>query len=118
MREWGHGLRCAPLRPWRKLILAGHLIPDAPLGLEGSIQTVMLISHAVDDALLGAAGEPDLGTLYPSSMSGISDASQHYFLGRGYATVLIKEKLELTFRLDITLEAQYQRLSKLIDCLR
>jgi 2-C-methyl-D-erythritol 2,4-cyclodiphosphate synthase len=47
------------------LVLGGVAIPDAP-GLSGH-SDADVIAHAVADALLGAAGLPDLGTLYPAS---------------------------------------------------
>ena len=117
MSQWrvGHGFDVHPLRPWRKLILAGYLIPDAPLGLEGHSDGDV-ISHAVADALLGAAGEPDLGTLYPSSDERYKDASSIIFLEE-ISHFLSKKNWSLIW-LDITLEAQLPRLSKFINCFK
>jgi 2-C-methyl-D-erythritol 2,4-cyclodiphosphate synthase len=64
----------------RPLILGGVLVPDAP-GLGGHSDADVL-SHAVTDAVLGAAGLGDLGSLYPatdewkdaSSLSILADA--------------------------------------------
>jgi 2-C-methyl-D-erythritol 2,4-cyclodiphosphate synthase len=47
----------------RRLVLGGVEIPQE-LGLAGHSDADVLI-HAVIDALLGAAGEGDLGTLFP-----------------------------------------------------
>lgn len=47
------------------LVLGGVTIPDAP-GLVGH-SDADVVTHAVADALLGAAGLPDLGTLFPAS---------------------------------------------------
>ena len=47
------------------LVLGGVTIDDAP-GLVGH-SDADVIAHAVADALLGAAGLPDLGTLFPAS---------------------------------------------------
>lgn len=47
------------------LVLGGVVIPDGP-GLEGH-SDADVVAHAVADALLGAAGLPDLGTLFPAS---------------------------------------------------
>jgi 2-C-methyl-D-erythritol 2,4-cyclodiphosphate synthase len=47
------------------LVLGGVTIPDAP-GLEGH-SDADVIAHAVADALLGPAGLPDLGSVFPAS---------------------------------------------------
>jgi 2-C-methyl-D-erythritol 2,4-cyclodiphosphate synthase len=47
------------------LVLGGVTIPDGP-GLVGH-SDADVAAHAVADALLGAAGLPDLGTLFPAS---------------------------------------------------
>ena len=49
----------------RKLVLGGVEI-DHPLGLEGHSDADVL-THAVIDAILGAAGGGDIGTLFPDS---------------------------------------------------
>jgi 2-C-methyl-D-erythritol 2,4-cyclodiphosphate synthase len=57
----------------RPLVLGGVEIPGGP-GLAGH-SDADVVAHAVSDALLGAAGLPDLGTLYPASDEGLRDAS-------------------------------------------
>lgn len=47
------------------LVLGGVTIPDGP-GLVGH-SDADVAAHAIADALLGAAGLPDLGTLFPAS---------------------------------------------------
>jgi 2-C-methyl-D-erythritol 2,4-cyclodiphosphate synthase len=49
----------------RALVLGGVTIADAP-GLVGH-SDADVVAHAVADAVLGAAGLPDLGTLFPAS---------------------------------------------------
>lgn len=61
----GLGYDVHPLRPGRVLVLGGVRIPF-PLGLYG-YSDGDLLCHAVSDALLGAAGLPDIGTIFPSS---------------------------------------------------
>jgi len=61
----GLGYDIHPLRPGRQLVLGGVRIPF-PLGLYGHSDGDLLC-HAVSDALLGAAGLPDIGTIFPSS---------------------------------------------------
>ncbi|HMC82041.1 MAG TPA: 2-C-methyl-D-erythritol 4-phosphate cytidylyltransferase [Candidatus Polarisedimenticolia bacterium] len=69
-REWG-GIRVGigydvhPLVPGRPLILGGVRIPH-PVGPSGHSDGD-LICHAAADALLGAAGLPDLGHLFPDT---------------------------------------------------
>jgi len=47
------------------VVLGGHRIPGCPALIGHSDADVLL--HAVIDAVLGAAGEVDLGTLYPDT---------------------------------------------------
>jgi 2-C-methyl-D-erythritol 2,4-cyclodiphosphate synthase len=66
----------------RPLILGGVVVPDSP-GLVGHSDADVL-SHAVTDAVLGAIGLGDLGSLYPatdewrdaSSLSILADAGK------------------------------------------
>jgi 2-C-methyl-D-erythritol 2,4-cyclodiphosphate synthase len=57
----------------RALVLAGIVVPFE-LGLEGH-SDADLVSHAVTDALLGAAGMEDIGHLFPSDDPGLLGAS-------------------------------------------
>jgi 2-C-methyl-D-erythritol 2,4-cyclodiphosphate synthase len=50
----------------RPLVLGGVVVPDAPLGLEG-FSDADVLTHAVIDALLGAAGLGDIGVHFPDS---------------------------------------------------
>lgn len=59
----GHGYDVHRLTPDRKLIIGGVEIPYT-LGLLGHSDADVL-THAVMDALLGAAGLPDIGQLFP-----------------------------------------------------
>ena len=61
----GLGYDIHPLIPGRPLILGGVEIPS-PLGLDGHSDADALC-HAIADAVLSAAGLPDIGTLYPAS---------------------------------------------------
>ena len=55
-----------------RLVLGGIVIPDGP-GLVGH-SDADVAAHAVCDALLGAVGLPDLGTLFPASDERYRDA--------------------------------------------
>jgi 2-C-methyl-D-erythritol 2,4-cyclodiphosphate synthase len=61
----GHGYDVHRLVPGRPLILGGAEIPYS-LGLEGHSDADVL-THAVMDALLGAAALGDIGKLFPDS---------------------------------------------------
>ena len=61
----GLGFDVHPFVEGRPLVLGGVVIPDAP-GLEGH-SDADVVAHAVADALLGAAGLPDLGAQYPAT---------------------------------------------------
>lgn len=63
MNRIGFGYNIHPLVRGRKLILGGVNIPH-PEGLAGHSDGDALI-HAVIDALLGAAGDGDIGQLFP-----------------------------------------------------
>ncbi|MFA5884556.1 MAG: 2-C-methyl-D-erythritol 2,4-cyclodiphosphate synthase, partial [Acidimicrobiia bacterium] len=74
----GLGFDVHPFAEGRPLVLGGVVIPDAP-GLAGH-SDADAVAHAVADALLGAAGLPDLGTLFPASEDVNRDASSVGFL--------------------------------------
>jgi 2-C-methyl-D-erythritol 2,4-cyclodiphosphate synthase len=61
----GIGWDVHPLVPDRPLVLGGVTIPS-PLGLAGHSDADVL-THAVIDALLGAAGLGDIGELFPDT---------------------------------------------------
>ncbi len=69
----------------RALVLAGVEIP-AERGLEGH-SDADLISHAVTDALLGAAGMEDIGHLFPSDDPALRGASSIELLRQAWAGV-------------------------------
>jgi 2-C-methyl-D-erythritol 2,4-cyclodiphosphate synthase len=66
----------------RRLVLAGIEIPS-PRGLEGH-SDADLVSHAVTDALLGAAGGEDIGALFPSDDPGLEGAASIELLRRAW----------------------------------
>ena len=62
----GLGYDVHRLVPERPLILGGVRVEESPLGLLGHSDADVL-AHTVSDALLGAAGLPDIGNLFPAS---------------------------------------------------
>jgi 2-C-methyl-D-erythritol 2,4-cyclodiphosphate synthase len=69
----GIGYDVHPLKPGRDLILGGVRI-EHPVGLDGHSDADVL-THAVIDALLGAAGLGDIGRLFPSDNPEFKGAS-------------------------------------------
>ena len=102
----GIGYDVHPLVAGRPLILGGVRI-EHPTGLDGHSDADVL-THAVIDALLGAAGLGDIGTLFPADDARFKDASSLDMLataveavrGAGYRVVNI----------DCTVIAQEPRL--------
>jgi len=73
MTRTGLGYDMHRLVPGRKLILGGVDV-ESPLGLLGHSDADALV-HAVSDALLGGAGLPDIGNLFPASDEKYKDAN-------------------------------------------
>ena len=69
----------------RRLVLAGVEIPG-PRGLEGH-SDADLVSHAVTDALLGAAGREDIGALFPSDDPALAGASSIELLRQAWREI-------------------------------
>ena len=69
----GFGYDIHPLTEGRKLFLGGIEIPS-PRGLDGHSDADVLL-HALCDALLGAAGLPDIGHLFPNTDPAYKGAS-------------------------------------------
>jgi 2-C-methyl-D-erythritol 2,4-cyclodiphosphate synthase len=70
----------------RPLILGGVAFPDAELGLDGHSDADVL-THAIMDALLGAAGLDDIGVHFPDSAGAYEDADSIELLHDVVATV-------------------------------
>jgi 2-C-methyl-D-erythritol 2,4-cyclodiphosphate synthase len=69
----------------RKLVLGGVEV-DHPLGLEGHSDADVL-THAVIDAILGAAGGGDIGTLFPPEEERWRDADSIDLLRTAIGTI-------------------------------
>jgi 2-C-methyl-D-erythritol 2,4-cyclodiphosphate synthase len=70
----------------RPLILGGVAFADAELGLDGHSDADVL-THAVMDALLGAAGLDDIGVRFPDSDGAYEGADSIELLGEVLAAV-------------------------------
>ena len=98
----------------RKLILGGVEIPYE-LGLEAHSDGDVLV-HALMDALLGAAGLPDIGRLFPDTDPAYEGASSLELLQR--VNVLLEEKGFALGNADMVLICQKPRLAGHIDSMR
>lgn len=76
----GHGYDAHQLAPGRKLVLGGVEVPHDK-GLAGHSDGDAL-THAIIDALLGAAALGDVGQHYPSSDKSLEGVSSLLLLGR------------------------------------
>jgi 2-C-methyl-D-erythritol 2,4-cyclodiphosphate synthase len=72
MTRTGQGYDSHRLAPGRRLVLGGVEIPS-PIGLDGHSDADVL-THAVIDALLGAAGLGDIGEHFPDTADEYKDA--------------------------------------------
>ena len=70
--------------PGRRLVLAGVTLPGP--GLAGH-SDADVVAHAVADALLGAAGMGDIGSLFPDTDPALAGADSMELLARVVATV-------------------------------
>lgn len=76
----GAGFDAHAFAEGRRLVLAGVEVEHAR-GMAGH-SDADLVSHAVTDALLGAAGREDIGHLFPSDDPALEGASSIDLLGR------------------------------------
>jgi 2-C-methyl-D-erythritol 2,4-cyclodiphosphate synthase len=91
----------------RKLVLGGVTIEHA-LGLEGHSDADVLC-HAIADALLGAAGEPDIGHMFPNTDPSIRGISSLEILRRVHARL---GELSVTIHnVDATVIAEEPRIA-------
>jgi len=110
----GHGYDVHRLMPERKLILGGVTVPYE-LGLSGHSDADVL-THALIDALLGAAALGDIGKLFPDT--------DNAYLGID-SLILLEKTMELLHdngyelgNADCTLIAQRPKLAPYIDEMR
>jgi 2-C-methyl-D-erythritol 2,4-cyclodiphosphate synthase len=110
----GIGYDLHPLKAGRALVLGGVRI-DHPTGLDGHSDADVL-THAVIDAVLGAAGLGDIGTLFPSNDPKFKDASSLEMLAAAVAAV--REAGYRVVNVDCTVIAQEPRLQSRLGEMR
>jgi 2-C-methyl-D-erythritol 2,4-cyclodiphosphate synthase len=99
----------------RPLVLGGVRVPDAPLGLAGHSDADVL-THAVIDALLGAAGLGDIGQHFPDTDERWKDADSIELL-RSAVSMLGDAGVAPT-HIDATVVCETPRLSPFRDEMR
>lgn len=110
----GHGYDVHRLVTGRRLILGGVEIPHHH-GLLGHSDADVL-THALMDALLGAAGLWDIGHAFPDSDAAFKDISSLVLLGR--VMDMLKEKGYRVINADCTVLAQAPKLAPYIPTMR
>jgi 2-C-methyl-D-erythritol 2,4-cyclodiphosphate synthase len=110
----GIGWDSHPLVAGRRLVLAGVDIPYDK-GLSGW-SDADVATHAIIDALCGAANLGDIGTLFPPEEPEYKDISSLVLLGR--TSDLLKAKRLGVVNIDVTIMAQNPKLSPFIAEMR
>jgi 2-C-methyl-D-erythritol 4-phosphate cytidylyltransferase/2-C-methyl-D-erythritol 2,4-cyclodiphosphate synthase len=103
----GHGYDAHRLTPGRPLVLGGVTIPH-PTGLLGHSDADVL-THALCDAVLGAAGLGDIGNHFPDTDPQFKDIKSLHFLEQVIAR--IADQGWVLANGDITVVAQLPKLS-------
>ena len=110
----GHGYDVHRLKTGRALILGGVTIPY-DLGLDGHSDADVL-THAIMDALLGAAAAGDIGKLFPDNDEAFRDISSLELLRR--VKLHLAEKNYKIVNVDATIIAQAPKLSPYREMMR
>ena len=106
----GHGYDVHRLVSGRDLIIGGVQIPYL-LGLEGHSDADVL-THAIMDALLGAAGLGDIGRHFPDKDPAYKNIDSLLLLEQ--VRILLKEKHYCVCNIDATIVAQAPKMAKFI----
>ena len=110
----GLGVDAHRLAPDRKLLLGGIEIPYA-LGLVGHSDGDVLL-HAITDAMLGAAGAPDMGSLFPSRDVRFQGAGSRLFVEE--ALTVLTEKGCRIVQVDAVIIAEEPPLAAHYEAIR
>lgn len=119
----GQGIDIHPFKEGRRCVLGGVEIPSAQ-GLAGHSDADALV-HALIDALLGATGQRDIGTLFPDTDSSFKNIDSCELLSRVWH--IVQQGGWSVVNADMTLLAQtpkvapfvpemQRKLSALIGC--
>jgi len=111
----GQGFDVHPLVAGRKMVLGGVVIPS-PKGLLGYSDADVLM-HAICDALLGAAGLPDIGQYFPPSDPRFKDADSSILLSQ-VCEELLKAGFEAIVNIDCVVMAERPKLNPHIPAMK
>ena len=111
----GIGFDSHRLEAGRRLVLGGVEIEESEAGLAGHSDADVL-THAIIDALLGAAGLGDIGQHFPDTDERWKDASSLELLG-SVCDMLRGEGYEVT-NLDATVACESPKLAPFRDTMR
>jgi 2-C-methyl-D-erythritol 2,4-cyclodiphosphate synthase len=109
----GHGWDIHKLVAGRKFLLGGVEIPH-PTGPLGHSDGDVLL-HAVIDALLGAAGQGDIGRLFPDTDPSIKCISSEKMLARSLELLAGRWKI---VNIDVTVIAEAPKIAPHRDAIR
>lgn len=110
----GHGYDIHRTVAGRPLVLGGVKF-DAPFGLDGHSDADAL-THAICDALLGAAGLPDIGHQFPNTDPAYKNADSQVLLQRVVA--VLRERGWAPVNIDATLIAEKPKIAPRLDEMR
>jgi 2-C-methyl-D-erythritol 2,4-cyclodiphosphate synthase len=103
----GHGYDIHRTKTGRPMILGGVLFPESPHGLDGHSDADCL-THAICDALLGAAALPDIGHFFPNNDPDYKDIDSQILLRRVVAA--LAERGWKPANIDATLIAEQPKI--------
>lgn len=108
----GHGYDIHRTVAGRPLVLGGVTFPEAPFGLEGHSDADAL-THAICDALLGAAGLPDIGHFFPNTDPAYRGIDSQILLQRVVAS--LHERGWAIVNVDASLIAERPKIAPRLD---
>jgi 2-C-methyl-D-erythritol 2,4-cyclodiphosphate synthase len=110
----GQGIDIHPFKEGRRCVLGGIDIPSSR-GLDGHSDADALV-HALIDAILGATGERDIGTLFPDTDQSFKDADSCELLRVVWERVS-KANWSLV-NADMTVLAEVPKLKPYVEAMR
>jgi 2-C-methyl-D-erythritol 2,4-cyclodiphosphate synthase len=111
----GQGIDIHPFADGRRCVLGGVEIPDAPQGLAGHSDADALV-HALMDAILGALGGRDIGTLFPDTDNSFKDIDSCILLQRVWE--LARQEGWSLVNADVTLLAEVPKVKPYVEQMR